>query len=557
MCKLCTALLALSAAGLTIGGGLTMNPLVSGAVSGFAAGGIRGAVTGAFSAGVGAVAGQAIKEVPGFLSGVASDALRSTADSLLTSTEFNNITATIQSQGSSFFSNFDPAGGIAQKASEVFQSINAYATNAFTVAGSLSQLGDLKISEELGFNLTNPADLATGGLVREFGTLAGQAWTDITSGMQRFGTLFDPSNLGKAFNPLNVADNLIRQGFGEEILGALDSKGISYEQLMTGAVDPRAVTAALDAMPGNHLRQILESTGVQTIAGATIAKFSDALNIDKYLSEQARAVVPNLSALGNKLFNVAGFNGQFNNFQEWGQTLSQIGNPPTQYLNSLWNNETSWENAFPTQAFGKTIGTGVGVFGNPTITDFAGSASGHTVPQINEMTALQAQVMNTTEGQNLRNAILSAQGTSGDPTADAAAASAIQSALAPFINPTNSVLAQTVAAGATAFNTTYNQLVKERRNLGIAEINLSTAKATTSSVLAFTTDLHNVHNDEMYLGYQSFIEKTTTPDVYGEAIAASIVEGKNLSILRDRGIEVDTKFDPIAEARRRREAGLG
>ena len=262
MCKLCTALLALSAAGLTIGGGLTMNPLVSGAVSGFAAGGIRGAVTGAFSAGVGAVAGQVIKEVPGFLSGVASDALRSTAGSLLNSTEFNNITATIQSQGSSFFSNFDPTGGIAQKASEVFQSINAYATNAFTVAGSLSQLGDLKISEELGFNLTNPADLATGGLVREFGTLAGQAWTDITSGIQRFGTLFDPSNLGKAFNPLNVADNLIRQGFGEEILGALDSKGISYEQLMTGAVDPRAVTAALDAMPGNHLRQILESTGV-------------------------------------------------------------------------------------------------------------------------------------------------------------------------------------------------------------------------------------------------------------------------------------------------------
>lgn len=557
MCKLCTALLALSAAGLTIGGGLAMNPLVTGAVSGFASGGIRGAVTGAFSAGVGALANQAIKEVPGFLSGVASDSLRSATGSLLSGTEFNNITSTIQSQGSSFFSNFNALGGVAQKASEVFTNINAYATNAFNVSGSLAQLSDLRISEELGFNLTNPADLATGGLVREFGTLAGQAWTDVTTGIQRFGTMFDPTNLGRAFNSINVADNLIRQGFGEEILGALDAKGISYEQLMSGAVDSRAVTAALDAMPGNHLRQMIEATGVQAIAGAAINKFSDVLQADRYLSAAALAVVPNLSSLGNKLFNVAGFNGQFGTFGEWGQTLSEISPPSTTNLNAIWNNQTNWETAFPLDAFSKTIGQGSGVYGNPTIVDFAGSASGHTVPEINEMTSLQAEVMNSQQGQTLRNAILSAQGTNGDPTADAAAASAIQSALAPFINPTNPVLAQTVAAGAAAFNTTFNQLVRERKNLGLAEIDLATTKATTNSVMSFTTELHNVHNDDMYLGYQSFIEKTITPDVYGEAIAASIVEGKNLAILRDRGIEVDTKFDPIAEARRRREAGLG
>lgn len=557
MCKICTALLALSAAGLTIGGGLAMNPLVAGAVSGFASGGIRGAVTGAFSAGVGVLANQAIKEVPGFLSGVASDSLRSAAGSLLSSTEFNNITSTVQSQGSSFFSNFDALGGVAQKASEVFTNINAYATNAFNVSGSLAQLSDLRISEELGFNLTNPADLATGGLVREFGTLAGQAWTDVTTGIQRFGTMFDPTNLGRAFNSINVADNLIRQGFGEEILGALDAKGISYEQLMSGAVDSRAVTAALDAMPGNHLRQMIEATGVQAIAGAAINKFSDVLQADRYLSSAALAVVPNLSSLGNKLFNVAGFNGQFATFGEWGQTLSEISPPSTTNLNAIWNNQTNWETAFPLDAFSKTIGQGSGVYGNPTIVDFAGSASGHTVPEINEMTSLQAEVMNSQQGQTLRNAILSAQGTNGDPTADAAAASAIQSALAPFVNPTNPVLAQTVAAGAAAFNTTFNQLVRERKNLGLAEIDLATTKATTNSVMSFTTELHNVHNDDMYLGYQSFIEKTITPDVYGEAIAASIVEGKNLAILRDRGIEVDTKFDPIAEARRRREAGLG
>ena len=568
MCKLCTPLLALAAGGLIQGLGLQANPLVAGAVTGLlSGGGVAGALQGAFSAGVGVVAGQigqSISQIPGFITGVANPNF---VGPLPPGVNINNSNffGSIVQQGQNLIS--QGARGL----TETFQAAAGYIDNAFNLSGSIESIKGYNINEnELGFTVKSWSDMLSGGVASQFPGIPGEGWTtEQWSALQGTGSTGDAfnglvkglqtnlgsfygsvSDLSTSFNPASIVQNLVNQGLGTDIITHLEKYGISYESLMSGNVDPARLTKVMDDLPGKKFTDIVVATGLTAATGFAVSKFSEALNTRNVLGATVAAGIgiPLMSDLGNKLFNLSGYNHTFSNFGDVGATLEQLRSAPTTAINAL---TPAAFTAFATAALAN-VGSGSGTFANPKMTDMVGVLTGNGyLPKLDTIQTLNTRIMNTAEGQALYNAVVAAQSAVGNPTQEAAAAAAITAAAAPFVNPTNSQLAADIAVGNTAFNTMYQKLKNEKLNLKLAEIadpitgNVN-LKGSVSSIISFATGLHQVHNDDSNLGIAAIINEATANDVTGEAIRAGIVEGRNLAILQARGLNLDTRSDPVA-----------
>lgn len=559
MCKLCTPILALAGAGLLQGYGLAVNPLMAGAVAGFASGGVKGAITGAVGAGIGAAVSNAIQQIPGCISGCATAEQQSAAGSLLStgtgsgldlgsfnSNEFNNIPATVQSQGQSLFTN------LTKGATEILESARGFITNAFDIAGNFDRMVNFDPATgagEFGWTNRTPLDQITGGLSSQFNLAANPSgWTQLCENLKaNFGTAFNFSDLTTAFTVPGLVNNLIGQGNADEILTALDKAGISYEQLQSGEVSASAVSAALDAMPSRQFQNILTNVGMTAVAGATISKFSDMLSANKILGPAALALAPTLPILGNGLFNLAGFNSTATTPLEWGTNLSQIKIPDVAVLTATIADPVARMAAYTVP--GLNLGTGSSIYGTCTMKDIVGCAySKNYSTSILDMVAVNTRISQTAEGQALIAAVASGAGSGSNPSLDTTAAAAINAALVPFLNPVNSVLQQDLSKGTTAFNSIFSGLVTERRNQELAGISPSQVTGSTESVIGFTSGLHNISEDSYskWTGWEESVTMLAEADtsVYGKAILGGIAEGYNKKIFALMGIPVpDNKID--------------
>jgi len=163
--------------------------------------------------------------------------------------------------------------------------------------------------------------------------------------------------------------------------------------------------------------------------------------------------------------------------------------------------------------------------------------------RILNMTASQQRVLATPEGQALQTALNNAIANPGN---DAANAAAITAAAAAFNNPTSETLAKEVFILNENFNGVANKIITEKQNLLAARIDLTENTGSVDSLLAFVQSLHTMHEDPKSLGYADFIIALTTNDVYGEAIRAAILEGKNLKLLELLGVTPNTRLDTDA-----------
>lgn len=510
-----TAVLAIVASGGLAGLGLAIPAPFAAACQGFITGGVSGLAQTALGA-CGPLVQSALGSLPGGLTGILTGPTAASLGELGINTD--NMVGSCFGQAQQLFSN--EVTGIMETAAAA----NSFCEGSFDIRSALDQAQSLNLpGGSLGFNIKSIGDAITGGI----GQITNDAKT-FFSNFEKIGTMLDPTDLAKSCTPAGFAENLCNQGFGEPVLSALNEVGIANVGELVTANDA-LITQALDSIPKEQIAAIVEKTGYQ----GTVNKLTDVLK--EFGAEVQKAAV------------AIGTNPLVNTFPELGQTLSQITQPVIPILDAANTDRNAWNDYFidPDTVKSK-VGSGTGIFGNPTLADVIGVAAGlGFTDRILSMTASQQRVLATPEGQALQTALNNAI---ADPGNDASNAAAITAAAAAFNNPASETLAKEVFILNENFNGVANKLLTEKQNLAAARIEIADNTGSVDSLLSFVQSLHTMHEDPKGLGYAEFIIALTTNDVYGEAIRAAILEGKNLKLLELIGVVPNTRLDTEAYA---------
>ena len=536
-CNTSTPAQAVCVGGCCAGGGCGIPPSFSNACSGFTGSGLSGACQTAMGA-CGPQVQSALSGLPGCCSGIASGQLGSALSGA--GLNPNNLVGSCLEQAQSLFQNGIP--GI----TNIMQSAQAFCQNSFDVKGIIAQCTNLNLpGGDLGFNLDSIKNACTGGLTAQFGSLASEGFKDLCSNLGNLGTLVDPAKLSECLNPGGLINSVVNQGFGKEMLEQLEKVGINSLSEVVGA-NEKLLMQALESVPKDVVGAIVEKTGFQTL-GASLNNLAEVITQPvKYLGEKANELIGgSVATLQEKLSTVVGAETSILTMGSLGQTLSKIVEPVTTIMDQANNNLAAWEGQFPTESqLNGLAGSGTGIFGNPKISDVIGVAAGiGFTAKILDMTTRQNKILQTSEGIALQQAINSAI---ADPANDSANADAIAAAAQAFINPTNPIIRDEIAAGQQSFNDVANKILLEKANMAAAGIVPADSRGTISDIVAWVSNLHYVHDDPSQLGYADYIREISDSSVTGEAIRAAIDEGKNLAIYRNLGINPPTTLSALA-----------
>jgi hypothetical protein len=478
----------------------------------------------------------------------------------------------------------DPASGIKSFVG-VMNSSTAFGSASAEWSAALTEFSG-KSFGDLGINMSNYQDVISNGTTsiakgfsavtknlqsQAFGSLSGaidqSMLTNITaslkssatgdmlqglgSGLKNFGKLFDftnPSSLG----PKNLIANLQRQGL-------CDRTGIN-DVIANAGYDPRdlanvpdsVLTEALSQVQGNDLKRILSQTGASP--ASPIQSAAGLLQITNILPKNitgalglANKGMSALSSLGSTLSNLGTSADNF----KMADLMSGMETKSMQYLDQV-------KQLIPTDvtaAIKPMLGVGSGNFGNPQMKDMLGTVAGigHTSnfkSALSGVSALQttpAASTLTTAGLAYQDAVqnfinLNPGATIDQVLADPtviAAQSVIQSAADGFHSSVanNSSLQGLVSGINASVSKSTSQLSTETQNLSLAGLSMVAGGLPVvqqyskgfQSVMGFASKLHTMGVDKQNLGFNDFLPKMASADAAGDAIQASMVEGRNVS----------------------------
>ena len=124
---------------------------------------------------------------------------------------------------------------------------------------------------------------------------------------------------------------------------------------------------------------------------------------------------------------------------------------------------------------------------------------------------------------------------------------AFVSGLIPAAQNLISNIASNNSAAAASMNTSFSamaeQLVYEKNNLAQAGVEFDELTQTTTAVLSIVTNLHEIGRDVSPQGQNEFFTAIAqTSNIYGQAVIASLREGRNIDVLNAEGIPLDTQI---------------
>lgn len=521
------------ASGLGVADGLTS------CCSGFASSGIGGlAQTCLGSCGVNVQ--DALKSLPAGITGCVPASLQSLIPANM-NFPINDVIGGVLQQGQSFLQNGIPG------LTDAMSAVKGFCENGFNLQGSLMQAAGINLAGgDLGHLSKSITDLCTGGFSNQFGDLVGQQFKDLTAALPNLGSMCNPQELLKSFTPSGLAENLINQGFSNEIMGRLEKVGLSsVSDLIDG--NDSLISRALGSMPSDIVNKIVDTTGFKTAAGSVLGSLTDVLKPAIALGGAAALIGNSFDNFSNKLTNVVGTSLTSSNWADTAKFMGSIEKPNLNYLNGLGNDTTRYQAVLNPPDLQKITGTGSGPFGTPTMNDVMGSVSGAGyIEAITALNASQAAILATEQGQALQTALQAAYDNRNETFYDLQYARDILTAAQPFIQPTDDNIRQHMNIANRAAEEVFHRLLLEKKNLAIAGVNPADTTGSVSTVMGFVMDLHEVHNDGAQIGIREFIEAVAAPNVYGEAIKAAIVEGKNIATMRSQGIEFVQRMNPVA-----------
>ena len=476
----------------------------------------------------------------------------------------------------------DPSSGIKSFMS-VFNGSTAFGSASAEYSAALAQFGN-KSFADLGINMGNFQDVITNGttsVTRGFQAVAGKAANDafgsvasvldpnllakgkaifssnalaeglqsVGGGLKNFGTLFDftqPAGLG----PKNLIASLQKQGLA-------DRNGINdliyeagYDPMNLAQVPDSVLTAVLDQVKGSDLDKIIKQTGAnpyQTVRSA--AGLLQANNLLPPQAAMALGIIDKgpaaLKALGTTLSNLGT---SINNFK-MSDFMSGMETKALQYLGQI-------KQLIPTDvktALAPILGSGSGLFGNPQMKDMIGAAAGiGYTSNLNTAGTNVTRLQNTPEGKALTTASTAyqaaiagltpeeIQAALADPMSPVAIAAAdVNTALVAFQPGTVSSTIQGIVTNiSTVATASAANLAKEVQNLALAGLKMvdnlgkaieQTVNSSYQSILAFGNRLHKMGRDIQNLGFNDFLPKMATSNVSGDALRATLIEGRNVA----------------------------
>ena len=468
---------------------------------------------------------QALKQVPGFLTGIVANISQFTADSALTSTiNSNNIVA-----------------NIAEQANTVFGTGPRYFTNTIKRAKTFAEnsydfyaLSDTITSSNLdsyGFTINNYQDVLTTGVTSQFPAAGStsQGFLSFLDRLSNFGTMYDVNFPSEIHRPYVLCINLLNQGFsivGQVLIDqAVDINAIDI-------VSDNKILLALSNITGAELKTIVTLTNFQPYQELT--NLSEVFDNSKVFSPvELRVAGGSLSALANKLLNIGG---KYSSFSDLSNFLRSI---KTDVNTAVFDQLSQTDKGNIVSGLTSSLGSGSGIYGNPVISDILGCVSGTGyASNVALLSAYQTQILATTQGQTLKNAILDAYDLDPGDTQGLAAANVIIQSTTDLLSSQS----QVVQAANIVFNGLCARFVQERVNYLLISSEIQDLDVSNDSIYNFAQELATLHLDPKGTGQYNFVRSIVDPSIYGQAILAAITEGYNTYQAEQRGVLVPTKF---------------
>jgi hypothetical protein len=458
---------------------------------------------------------QALEFAPSVLSGMPAAGAGDTGTG-------TNLIAAIKSQADSLV-----AGG-AKGFASVFGQTSSHAATSFSFTGALAQAQG-KSFNDFGFTFSNYDDILTGGISNQFVVNSLPA---LAAEIPKFGTMFSIKDLATMTNPGSVAANLIDQGLGTvgNFAAMLEEEGLDMDNLVDA--NPTVVLDVMTRIMGSDLNEIIDTTGFVPPPNATINTLADIFKIDNLLTPAAKSALgdnPTVDDMSRKFSNIGG---RFKDIAAMGQlynSLELTSFPRLKELGTLVPSDMELD-------LSSTLGKGTGELGNPTMSDLMGSVAGvGYTDQIKQLAAAQTDLLeNSPEVQSLAQ-YLSTHPTNPDP--------ATLERLIYNINSKPELLETLNKSKAASIDIT-ERLATEKSNIDVASINIAST-SSTQGLVSMAGNLHGYGVDPMSLGMGSVLEGSAKDNVYGDAMKASLVEGRNLGRLAVFGIRPGTKMDAL------------
>lgn len=522
MPQLLTPILAVASAGILDGKGFAVPATLTASINNYNILAITAGVQSALANSTVEIK-TAVSSIPSCLTGIVPTSLRNTVPSNITSEFYYDNLVNDVAQRATLIMNNGVLG-----LTTTIPRIQGACTNAFELRGMYQQMKESTF-DDFGITVGSYTDSMTGGINSQFAELIGGINNSSAKAMLTqlgdFGTMFDITELGRMYDPVVLCQNLLNQGF-YLISELLVQGGINIGTI--DIVDTKKLLSVLGTISGLELKAITTVTNFKS--AFFIENLGQVLDATKLFSPNALvAAGGSLTALSNKLSNIGG---RFASFKDLGDTYLRIQTSPVPRLNGLGAVGT---NELFANAISK-IGSGIGVFANPDMYDYIGviTGEGYTA-NINQMNAVQTQILATPEGAALKLAV-----------ENAASASAIVTATTALISATDPLIVRLLAEGQSCFAAVFGRLLAERKNSKLSQIDYAESIGSADSVTSFVLELHNAWNDPMELKVSEFLKKMLTDDIFGEAIRSGINEGYNLAMLTDRSVSTYTKLDPVA-----------
>jgi hypothetical protein len=503
--------------------------------------------------------------------------------------------------GGSGASGAGSAAGIGKFVS-TFNGASSFGSITAEYHAALQKYGSMSFGD-LGINMSNYTDIITNGtssITKGFGALASKAkeqafgalssaisdkdlvsgnfasealssgLKNVGEGLKNFGTLFDFRDLN-TLGPKNMIRQLQKQGLAQKY--GIDDLifEVGYDPKDLSDVPDSYLKTVLSNVSGDDLQRIIRQNNVKITS--QVRNLSDLLVAQNILPPQATQILglaanaPDaLKKLGNTLSNLGT---QVDNFS-MANLLESVETQSLKYLENL-------KQLIPTDisaALKPLLGSGSGPFGNMTMKDMLAAAGGLGYnDQFRSVVKGLEGLVNTKGGQDLllgmetyNGAVATstesweaAGGESGsgltlqawldaDPFVTAAKGS-VDTAISNIGNYITGGLESLINNATDAITSAAENIVKEAENLINAGVDLAEEVGDNikNSVLSFAEKLDRFGVDKQNLGYNEVLENVATDDLYGDAIKAKLIEGRNTARATSIGSPNNTPSDTQEE----------
>lgn len=459
----------------------------------------------------------------------------------------------------------DVTGSIRRRAQTLFQRgnngfIGILSSAASSAASSREILGSLYALETNGFkgaapDVANHIDLATGGLTSKFGPLAkgSQAYikasgllgtgasittspTDIkrsivnvAEAISNMGTLYDFQDLTTVGTPIGLLSSLNKQGLIKtDLISQFENDGVDINNLSNSS--STILTSVLERITGTQLQRIVSAVGLTIPAGNILNTGADLLRADKIFTAAAVDAIPGgtIESMAKQLISLGVI---FSNTRDLVYMMQNIIIP---------DNPLLFEQNVPVltadaDSIKAAIPTGTGEFGSALLEELVGTPAGyvHNDAIDDIFIALQsfASLAEAIDLGTAADTLFNVYNTSGTVASEETDFVAALTAL-----KDKTAYTSYFETMDTAISAIVDRLVLEDQNCTKTGIDIyATVPGSWGVALAglsfpqFGLDLSNV-------GVGNMLEQLATDNRFGQAIKASLIQGKNEQTLRKAGL---------------------